>query len=140
MRRVLASIVAVSAAFALFVSFSMMGRPELVIAEFGCVSFILGVRALVDVMRDALPEHPSAVVVTALVAGALLAMGLANPEVWPLFVLGFPSCSWVVLEAWLHAREGLARRTRSHRKVSSKTQELATAQAGTQPTIATPLR
>lgn len=84
------------------------GEAELALLALGCVAFALGVRNLADALREALPHHLSAVVVLALVTAGLAACALANPEVWPLFVLGYPSLASIVVEGWLALRAHLA--------------------------------
>lgn len=85
-------------------------QAAVVVGTLACVAFVAGLRNLVDVVRHADERQRPTVAVLVLLAMALGVVVAANPEVWPLFVVGFPSLALVVLEAWAGAR-GHARRS-----------------------------
>lgn len=114
MRRAAACVVAGGMVAVACLGLRGLGRPELALGALGCVACAVGVRHLVSVTREAARTRPSAVVVLALVTAGLLVVGLSVPEAWPLLVLGYPSCGCVVVEAWLHTREGLAGQALPH--------------------------
>lgn len=108
MRRVPACVKAGIAILAATVVLCGVGRPDLALGFLALVAFVLGMRYLLGVMRDALPGRPSALVMLALLTMGIVAMAQANPEVWPLFVVGYPSCASVAVEAWLRLYDVVA--------------------------------
>lgn len=108
MRRVPACVKAGIAVLAATVVLCGVRRPDLALGFLALVALVLGMHYLLGMMRDALPERPSALVVLALLTMGMVAMAQANPEVWPLFVVGYPSCASVAVEAWLRLCDAIA--------------------------------
>lgn len=90
----------------------MAWQTAVALGALSCVAIVVGVRNLSNVMRTAWARHRSAAVVLGTLTVLVVAAALANPDVWPLFAMGYPSLASVVVGSWIEAREGARRRSR----------------------------
>lgn len=88
----------------------MERQAEVVVGALACVAFVAGVRNLVALVGRTGERRLGAMVALVALVVALSAVAAANPEVWPLFVVGFPSLACVVLEGLAHLREVVGRK------------------------------
>lgn len=78
-----------------------MEAEGIVILILGLMAFVAGWAYLTRLVRDAREEWPLVATTLALLTVCAAALVTTNPQVWPLFVLSYPSCACVLIEAEL---------------------------------------
>lgn len=79
-----------------------MGAQGFVIMVFGMLLCAGGLAYLAGLLHDADERRGASLVAVPVVGVCAIALGVANPQVWPLFALCFPSTACVVVEALRH--------------------------------------
>lgn len=90
----------------------MEWQVSLVLGTLAGVAFVTGIQDLVGVVRGAGANRRLVVGALVCVSVTVGTVALANLEVWPLFVVGFPSLASVVIEGGTRLGERVGQRMR----------------------------